>query len=117
MTLSHLKRFRLRIGASGLALLAIGAIIVGLVTIPVQAQEPTDGPSESYYYVPSTGAPLPGGLPASGQGQLDGTGGRLPLIGGDSAGRDMVLPVAGATVLLALGASSLGLSFWLNRRS
>jgi len=110
MHITHfLRRSRLSVGATGLALVIAGALLLGLLTIPAQTQARTTPPSGSYsyYYVL---------LPATGHGDdLAGVGANAPLARpGD---RSAELPIAGASALVGLGLASVGASFLLRRNA
>ncbi len=100
------KRTRMSFGATGLALVIAGALLLGLLTIPAQTRARAQSPgSYSYYYVL---------LPSTGHGDdLAGVGANAPLARpGD---RSAQLPIAGASALVGLGLASVAASFWLRR--
>ncbi len=100
------KRIRISFGATGLALVIAGVLLLGLLTIPAQTQARTQSPGSYSYYI---------ALPSTGYGSDDlaGVGANAPLArpGDRSAG----LPIAGASALLGLGVASVAASFWLRR--
>ena len=100
----------IHVSATGIALVIVGALLLGLLTIPAQTRARAQSPgSYSYYYGQGGGGV---GLPATG---LAGVGANAPLAG--PGGRSVSLPIAGASALVALGAASVGASFWLTRPS
>ncbi len=108
MRIAHsLRRSRIPVGATGLALVIAGALLLGLLTIPAQTRARAQSPGSYSYYV---------GLPSTGHGaDLAGVGANAPLArpGNRSAG----LPIAGASALVGLGLASVGASFLLRRNA
>jgi hypothetical protein len=101
----------IHIGATGIALVIVGALLLGLLTIPMQTKaRATTPPYYSGYYAYA----LPG-IPATGGGDIAGVGADAPLA--HPGNRSVSLPIVGASALLVLGAGSVGASFWLTRPS
>ena len=100
----------IHIGATGIALVIAGVLLLGLLTIPAQTKaRATTPPYYSGYYAYAPG------IPNTGRGDIAGVGANAPLA--HPGDRSVSLPIVAASAFLVLGAASVSASFWLTRRS